>query len=100
MVVQRIPAKVWKQVYVDYLSDAKRACTDAGLHFDEQILPAEMALQDSLRAALDPDTGVSDPSGAEKVVPQNEDVLHRLKQSDAHARRVTLRYREGMIAGH
>jgi hypothetical protein len=98
-VVQRVPAKVWKLVYADFKEEAKQSCVENGIDFDESCLPAERKLQDGLRAALDPDTGVSDPAGATKVVPQSEEVLMRLKQSDAHARRVMLRHRENIVAG-
>jgi hypothetical protein len=69
------------------------------MEFDESCLPAERTLRDGLRAALDPDAGVSDPAGATKVVPQSEEVLMRLKQSDSHARRVMIRHREDIVAG-
>jgi hypothetical protein len=93
-VVQRVPGKVWKQVYADY--KAMQACPFADVECD---VPAERTLQDALRSALDPDTGVSDPSGAAMVVPQSEDVLRALKQSDGHARRVMLRLRDRILGG-
>jgi hypothetical protein len=98
-VMQRVPAKVWKILYADFKEEAKQRCIEIGMEFDESCLPAERTLQDGLRAALDPTTGVSDPAGATKVVPQSEEVLMRLKQSDSHARRVILRHREDIVAG-
>jgi hypothetical protein len=98
-VLQRVPAKVWKQVYADYLQDVQRACKVDEAEFEEQSLPAERTLQDALRAALDPDTGASDLSGAEKVAPPSEDVLMRLKKSGEHSKRVLPRHRDEIIAG-
>jgi hypothetical protein len=69
------------------------------MEYDEQKLPAERTLQDALRAALDPDTGNSDPSGAAKVVRQSEEILRALKNSDGHARCVMLRHRERILGG-
>jgi hypothetical protein len=98
-VVQRVPGKVWKQVYADYKAEEEQACCQAGMEYDEQKLPAERTLQDALRAALDPDTGVSDPSGAAKVVPQSKEILRALKNSDGNARRVMLRHPELILGG-
>jgi hypothetical protein len=98
-VVQRVPAKVWKLVCADFKEEAKQSCVEMGMDFDESCLPAERTLQDGLSAALDPDTGVSDPAGATKVIPQSEEVLMRLRQSDSHARRVMVRHREEIVAG-
>jgi hypothetical protein len=98
-VVQRVPGKVWKQVYADCKDEVVEACQKAGMEYNDQTLPAERTLQDALRAALDPDTGVSDREGATKVVPQSEDILRALKKSDGHARRVMLRHRDSIMAG-
>jgi hypothetical protein len=80
-VVQRVPAKVWKLVYADFKEGThlkaallRQSCIFMGMDFDESCFPAERTLQDRLRAALDPDTGVSDPAGATKVVLQSEEV--------------------------
>jgi hypothetical protein len=72
---------------------------EACLDYDEQKLPAERTLQDAFRSALDPDMGVSYPSGAAKAVPQSEAILRALKHSDGHARRVMLRHREHILGG-
>jgi hypothetical protein len=70
--VQRVPAKVCKLVCADFKEEAKQSCVEMGMDFDESCIPAERTLHDGLRAALDPDTGVSDTAGATKVVPQSE----------------------------
>jgi hypothetical protein len=99
-VSQRVPAKVWKKAYADFIE----ACRDSllpvspGLKFNESQLPAERTLQDALRDALDQDTGITDTNGAEKCCPQDEDVLMRLQRTDGHARRNMLMMRSEMIS--
>jgi hypothetical protein len=99
-VSQRVPAKVWKKVYSDFME----ACRDSLLsvspeaEFNENQLPAERTLQDALRDALDQDTGVTDAKGPEKCCPQDEDILMRLKRTDGHARRNMLKMRSEMIS--
>jgi hypothetical protein len=99
-VTQRIPAKVWKAVYIDFLQSCKDSISaiDPDLPFDESVLPAERTLQDALRACLDQDTGVADEKNAEKVTVQDEDILRRLKKTDGHARRNMIMWRSKLIS--
>jgi hypothetical protein len=100
-VTQRIPSKVWKSVYTDFLEKAREFAAANGEVFNERLLPVERTLQDSLRSALDEqDTGTPDEKGAAKVTLQCENTLQRLKRADGHATRNMLRLRNDMIDGN
>ncbi|PXF43744.1 hypothetical protein BWQ96_06476 [Gracilariopsis chorda] len=96
-VVQKVPARVWKQVYQDYIDDKKEQARAAGMVFDLGKLPQERTLQDALRGALQGiETGVADCSlkGIDEATPQNVDLLTKLKQTDTFYRRKMSGFRE------
>jgi hypothetical protein len=95
---QRVPAKVWKNVYLVFIERTRDAARIDGVQLDISALPSERTLQAALRAGLDPDTGVSDVRNATNVAPQDEDVLKRLKLSDGHARRNMVGFRDSLLA--
>ena len=85
-VVQKVPSKVWRSVWADFVLFMNQRASDNGLPFDEADLPAQRTVQDQLRSALDEqETGTSDEKGDVATL-QNEDVLQRLKRSDVYAK--------------
>ena len=98
-VTQKLPGKVWKLVFEDFLTETKRSCLEKGISFCEDKLPSSRTLQDALRGCISTeDTGNADIKGAEKVILQSEDVLQQLKQTDGHARRSMIKMRNEMIS--
>jgi hypothetical protein len=97
--VQRIPTRVWQQVFSDFLKEAEAECEAKGQVFDEKNYPTERTLQDSLRGFLTSlGTGTSDSGTGETVSPRSDDNLQRIRMSDAHARRSMNEFRENLIA--
>ena len=56
------------------------------------------SLQDASRSCLDSEKDVSDAQSVGMVKPQDEDVLKRLKETDNHAHRNVIAFRESLIA--
>jgi hypothetical protein len=100
-VTQRIPSKVWKSVYGDFLENKRVLSIDSGVNDDQSALPAERTLQDCLRGALkEQNTGTPDENITKHVTLQCEDTLTRLKQSDGHAASNMLKFRQTIMCGN
>lgn len=100
-VTQRVPSKVWKSVYAEFVVKARAVAADCDEQLDALSIPAERTLQDCLRCALDDqDTGTPDEKCAHRVTLQCEDTLQRLKKTDGHATRNMLRLRQELIEGN
>jgi hypothetical protein len=95
--VHRIPTVVWKQVYEDFLEEARNECLTNGTEFDVTKLPTERKLQDNLREFLiSLGTGTSDV-GEGSVTPQNDENLVKIKLTDGHARRNMIGLRDNLL---
>src|SRR5690242_5373834 len=67
-ITQKLPAKVWKLVFEDFIAETKKSCLDKGLSFSEDQVPSSRTLQDALRAVISTEeTGNADVKGAERV---------------------------------
>lgn len=102
-VTQGMPAKVWQQVYKDFLQycqDLIDSAEDPEIKTVSDLkLKSERTYKKNLHEALKKiGTGVSNPSGSEKVVLQQNEVLQRLKQTDDHSRRLMMKKRGNVIS--
>ena len=90
-----------KMVYAEYIQKSEESCSDRGVPFRKESLPAERTLQDASRSALDGQgPGTSDEGAGLKVTLQCEDTLQRVKTSDGHAQRNMSRFRESIVSGN
>ncbi|PXF42341.1 hypothetical protein BWQ96_07930 [Gracilariopsis chorda] len=99
-VQQKIPVAVWKAMYKDFVESTKAQCAATGVVFNEKDLPQERNLQHALPSALgDVSTGTADPEACQKFVPQDNDLMRRLKKTKNFNKKKMSNFREHLANG-